>query len=90
MASPLLIKPRASRDVVDVQGAQLSADLQFGQAVVVVNLARVTGTPTATSVPVPVFVRNHNSAVTFGQLLISSTFSGQAQVPPVSPYLAGG
>jgi hypothetical protein len=63
--------------------------LDTGQAAEVV---RVTGSPTGTSVPVPVFVRNHNSAVTFGQLLISSTLSGigQAQVPAVSPYLSGG
>jgi len=52
------------------------------------EVVRVTGTPTATSVPVPVFARSHGSAVTFGQLQISSTYSGvgQAQVPAAAPY----
>jgi hypothetical protein len=52
------------------------------------EVVRVTGTPTATSVPVPVFARSHSSAVTFGQLQISSTCSGvgQAQVPAAAPY----
>jgi hypothetical protein len=59
--------------------------LDTGQNAEVVT---VTGTPTATSIPVPRFVRSHNSAVTFGQLLISSTYSGagQEQVPAAAPY----
>jgi hypothetical protein len=52
------------------------------------EVVRVTGTPAATSVPVPVFARSHSSAVTYGQLQISSTYSGvgQAQVPAAAPY----
>jgi len=53
------------------------------------EVVKVSGTPTGTSVPVPGgFVRSHNSAVTFGQLLISSTYSGagQEQVPAAAPY----
>jgi hypothetical protein len=52
------------------------------------EVVKVTGTPTGTSIPVPVFVRSHNSAAAFGQLLISSTYSGvgQEQVPAAAPY----
>jgi hypothetical protein len=58
------------------------------------EVVTVTGTPTGTSIPVPAgFARNHNSAVTFGQLLISSAYAGigvGTAVPLVSPYLGGG
>jgi hypothetical protein len=51
----------------------------------------VNGTSTATNIPVAPAVRAHSASVTFGQLLISSTYSGtgQEQVPAVSPCLAG-
>jgi uncharacterized paraquat-inducible protein A len=52
----------------------------------------VNGVSTATNVPVTAAVKAHSSNATFGQLLISSAFSGlgMATVPPVSPYLSGG
>jgi hypothetical protein len=52
----------------------------------------INGVSTATNIPIAAAVRGHSFSVTFGQLLISSTYSGtgQEQVPAVSPYLAGG
>jgi hypothetical protein len=51
----------------------------------------VSGTSTATSIPVKAAVRAHNASVAFGQLLVSSAYSGAgAAVPLVSPYLSGG
>jgi len=48
----------------------------------------VNGTPSATNIPVAPVQRAHSASVTFGQLLISSTYSGigQAQVPAAAPY----
>jgi hypothetical protein len=48
----------------------------------------VNGSASATNIPVTAAVRGHSASVTFGQLLISSTYSGlgQAQVPAAAPY----
>ncbi|SRR6266566_1160716 len=57
------------------------------------EVVRVSAAPTGTSVPVGAgFAKPHLTAVTFGQLLISSTYAavGQEQVPNPSPYLTGG
>jgi hypothetical protein len=56
------------------------------------EVVTVASTGTATNIPiVNTFAKPHGN-VTFGQLLISSTFSGagQAAVPNPSPYLSGG
>jgi hypothetical protein len=48
----------------------------------------VSGTASATNIPVTAAIRAHAINATFGQLLISSTYSGvgQEQVPGPPPY----
>lgn len=49
------------------------------------EVVTVVGTPTATSIPVPLasFTKNHSSAATFGQLLLTPAYnnSGEQSVP---------
>jgi hypothetical protein len=58
------------------------------------EVAQVTGTPTGTSIPVPLgsLAKAHSNGAAFGQLAISITYAGvgQVQQPNPSPYLTGG
>jgi hypothetical protein len=58
------------------------------------EVAQVTGTPTGTSIPVPLgsLAKPHSNGAAFGQLAIISAYTGagQAAVPNPSPYLSGG
>lgn len=50
------------------------------------ELVQVVGSATGTSIPVPGgFLKNHLTAMTFGQLLVSPTFPTQGERVPVAP-----
>jgi hypothetical protein len=50
------------------------------------ELVKVTGSPTGTSIPIPAgFIKNHLTAMAFGQLLITPTYQAAGERVPNAP-----